>query len=763
MLLISNDGVRILNGSWYNWCIDNPSFDPFLGQGVYNEIYENGTIACFGAGNGYNHCKFKEVYPAAYDHNISVSSVGCEKNYGEKSWWPGLPDSIYWGMKDVHWDVVGDIDTTQGVIHMASIHNHNSKVDICAPGYTVRVTTESGGYASNGWGTSFASPIVAGTCGLMLSANNCLTPYQLEFGLKTMAHNIYDIPENLQFIGMLGAGRLDAGASVSWAANHDCNSLFTSTMHIKGIELNTICIPGGTVNSVNPTLSPIILNGNPPYKYKWEAIPGNTTTLDDYGIENPEIITSTSTNRAYYRLTVYDNSQIEKVASKIIDITLRDTQTYDLVVRDSYMDMYNEPNNQIILNSREWDIFQSPDVWNRKTQDGIATHEHPEYFTSLPNHIYSRIRNVGCTANPTGKKLHLYWTKASTGEDWDDDWTIATIIGSSGQPVAAGGEITTTPISIPVIQPGSEWITNLPWYPIEPEAYDSTINSVDVCFLSRITESDFSPFGMTFSEVEQVKTNIINNNNIATRNFIVTNFLPGNSRKRHQILVANIENVSRTFNFEILDDRLINPHISGDISAFGEVVLHLGDLFDRWASNGKKGSVMKADTINKTVTFSGERLVLEGIELIANEKIPIIIEFAGYGYSEIPHEVYFRQISPIFPASDQVYGSVTFFIEPLVEIDSLENRSVNQDVKFNNFTLRPNPASDFIEIIYTGEDVDACNLVIHNSLGMHMETMKIDLKPGSIVNFDTQEYPVGIYFVSIRTASSQSSLSFIKQ
>ena len=671
-------------------------------------------------------------------------------------------------MKDVHWNVVGSYDTYwdeilhDSTVQMSAIHNHNPKVDICAPGYRVRVTTTNG-YTSNGWGTSFASPLVAGTCGLMLSANSCLTPYQMEFGLKTMAHNIYDIPENQQFIGKLGAGRLDAGASVAWAANHDCNSLFSSTMHIKGIELNTICKPGGTVNSVNPTFSPLIVNGNPPYKYKWESIPGNSTTLDDYEIENPEIVTSTGTNRAYYRLTVYDNSQIEKVASKIIDITLKDTQTYDLVVRDSYMDMYNEPNDQIILNSREWDIFQSPDVWNRKSQDGIETHEHPEYFISLPNYVYSRVRNVGCTANPTGKKLHIYWTKASTGEDWDDDWTIATIIGSSGQPVAAGGEITTTPISIPVIQPGSEWITSMPWNPIAPEAYDSTINSVDVCFLTRITESDFSPFGMAFSEVEQVKTNIINNNNIATRNFIVTNFLPGNFRKRHQILVANIENASRSFNFEMLNDRNINPHFSGDISAFGEVVLHLGDLFDRWASNGKKGSVIKSDTLNKTVTFTGEKLVLEGIELSANEKIPIIIEFVGYGYSEIPHEVYFRQVSPIFPASDQVYGSVTFLIEPLTESDSLENRSANRDIKHNEFALRPNPATDFIELIYNGEDSSTGDLVIHNSLGMVVKAMTIGLKPGSIVYFDTHGYPAGMYFVSIHTATNQSSLSFIKQ
>jgi len=212
----------------------------------------------------------------------------------------------------------------------------------------------------------------------------------------------------------------------------------------------------------------------------------------------------------------------------------------------------------------------------------------------------------------------------------------------------------------------------------------------------------------------------------------------------------------------MLNDRNINPHFSGDISAFGEVVLHLGDLFDRWASNGKKGSVIKSDTLNKTVTFTGEKLSLEGIELSANEKIPIIIEFVGYGYSEIPHEVYFRQVSPIFPASDQVYGNVTFLVEPLTKIDSLENRSVKRDVKYNTFALRPNPATNFIELAYNGEDIGTGDLVIHNSLGMVINMMTIDLNPGSTVYFDTQGYPAGMYFVSIRTVTNQSSLSFIK-
>lgn len=66
MLEISRYGRRILNGSWgFGDCSFHNSV-----QAIYDEIYENGTIACFGAGNGYQHCNFGYMYPAAYDHNI---------------------------------------------------------------------------------------------------------------------------------------------------------------------------------------------------------------------------------------------------------------------------------------------------------------------------------------------------------------------------------------------------------------------------------------------------------------------------------------------------------------------------------------------------------------------------------------------------------------------------------------------------------------------------------------------------------------------
>lgn len=373
LLKMSKDRRRIVNASWGGGCA------PVINhQQISVEIYENGTVACFGAGNGFiirrdsatgprklkqHYCHGGAFYPAAYPHNISVSSVGSDVDYGQKSWWSGLTDSVYWNQKDVHENIVGRYDTIDvasvgypaGSVFPVEVHNHHAGVDIVAPGYKVRTTTLGSSYFSSAWGTSFASPLVAGTCGLMLSAKPCLSPYQVEYLLKTTAVNIYNIPENQPYVGMLGAGRLNAAAAVSAAANYDCNSIYTATMYIQGIELNTVCRPGQSSNGTKPTFSPIIVNGTPPYTYEWKALPGNQTQLDTSYIATPQINASWGYHRAQYYLTVYDNSPIQKVASKQIIVHLKDSASlgYDLAVRDGYMDMCNEPNDRRVRNGRQ--------------------------------------------------------------------------------------------------------------------------------------------------------------------------------------------------------------------------------------------------------------------------------------------------------------------------------------------------------------------------------------------------------------------------
>ena len=185
VLQLSYGGARVINLSWSSGC----TYSPYV-QEIIDEVWGNGTIIVAAAGNG-GTCGGPSnlVYPAANDHVIAVSSVGPSDN---------------------HERTINDSSTT---------HQHNSSVDICAPGYDVALTV-SPGYYLTGNGTSFAAPYVTGTIGLMLSANPCLTFEEVEAILKATAVDIYGL--NPSYINQLGAGRMDSKEAVKLALESSC-------------------------------------------------------------------------------------------------------------------------------------------------------------------------------------------------------------------------------------------------------------------------------------------------------------------------------------------------------------------------------------------------------------------------------------------------------------------------------------------------------------------------------------------------------------
>ena len=88
-------------------------------------------------------------------------------------------------------------------------------VDIAAPGYDVALSAAPGWYLNTS-GTSFAAPYVSGTAALMLAVNPCLTNDDLEILLKSSAANIDAL--NPSYVGLIGAGRLDAYEAVMLAS-----------------------------------------------------------------------------------------------------------------------------------------------------------------------------------------------------------------------------------------------------------------------------------------------------------------------------------------------------------------------------------------------------------------------------------------------------------------------------------------------------------------------------------------------------------------
>jgi len=190
-------GARIVNASWAASC-----FHSDYAQQIINEIHNNGTVIIAAAGNG-STCggPANFVYPASYEHVISVTSVGPANN---------------------HERTIGNPATT---------HQHNNKVDICAPGYDVALSTATNVFTT-GNGTSFAAPMVSGAVALMLAVNPCLTPDNVEFILKSSADTISNFV-NPGYKGQIGSGRLDVEKAVQMALKFN-----TMTAAVK---LKTVC------------------------------------------------------------------------------------------------------------------------------------------------------------------------------------------------------------------------------------------------------------------------------------------------------------------------------------------------------------------------------------------------------------------------------------------------------------------------------------------------------------------------------------------
>lgn len=124
---------------------------PALAAAV-NEAIGAGKIIVAAAGNegeSWNVKVGQYAYPASYDHVISVGAT--------------------------------NKDNTR-----ASFSQYNDQVDLCAPGKSVLTTAKSGGYEYVS-GTSFASPIVAGACAVLLAEDSSLNAEAVETILKTTA------------------------------------------------------------------------------------------------------------------------------------------------------------------------------------------------------------------------------------------------------------------------------------------------------------------------------------------------------------------------------------------------------------------------------------------------------------------------------------------------------------------------------------------------------------------------------------------------
>ena len=222
-------------------------------QNIINYAYNKGCVMVAAAGNDGNDTI---QYPAGLNHVISVAS-------------------------------------TDGSDQMSSFSCYGPWIDVCAPGgfpsggaglFSVLSTTCSdasffgaGAYGVSGkydvmQGTSMSCPIVAGLCGLMLSADSTLTPEKLENLLKISCDNID--AQNPGHIGDLGSGRINAFKAVK-TVQDSARTLVADFM----VSENIILV-GSSVDFTD-------LSAGSPVSWQWSfpgGIPSASTSQNPTGI-----------------------------------------------------------------------------------------------------------------------------------------------------------------------------------------------------------------------------------------------------------------------------------------------------------------------------------------------------------------------------------------------------------------------------------------------------------------------------------------------
>lgn len=528
-------------------------------------------------------------------------------------------------------------------------------------------------------------------------------------------------------------------------------------LKIKNIDINTLCAPGTPGASVTPKLTAYVIGGVAPYNCYWTPLPGNNVSLNNHAILSPEItgVGAGGSGKVLFELLLEDNAGCYSGTSRKTNFSLNSSLTFDLAMRDSYLDMYDEPNSQNFEHS-PWD----PDIWNRVfPDDRVNVNQDPCFgggSAMCNNHMYVTVRNVGCVASPAGKQVKMYWTAGGTEQKWPGNWTTDIYPGTS---LPQGKEIAV--ITLPSMPAGSKQEFKQAWTAPDPVAYTGASN-MGICFQGRIVDGHHggNKDGMSFEESEHVFRNMEYNNNIVLRNSKVVRIyhLPG---RKLTVLTGNVESTSRVSSLSF-SNRDITV---STLSQYAEITVYLGDIYDLWVAGGSLGIYQQTNPAAKTVTFNGTNEVrLEGILFPANYQYPVDIEFTlkpGVDGTEMRTEyVYFQQFSNT-QQGPKMHGSFEFIITydgeaaPAGAYRAEGTNNVEQPVKvLRDVKVFPNPASATVNFEFPSVAENGTIVLVDVSGHVVAEQT---LKNQKTSNFDVRSLAPGVYIYKISVADITQS------
>jgi hypothetical protein len=264
-----------------------------------------------------------------------------------------------------------------------------------------------------------------------------------------------------------------------------------------------------------------------------------------------------------------------------------------------------------------------------------------------------------------------------------------------------------------------------------------------------------------------------NNNNIVTRNLILTNLMPGNQvSSTHWVTFKNAtDKAMSSVRLVVMNEKALNPHLGGDLSAVVETKLYLGDLYDRWAAGGSQGSGFTVHESEKSVTFDGAAtLELSNIYLNGLERFPIQIVFTLRNPdAEVPESrfiVHFVQYDDN-DRNGNTYGAVNFAISthPAAEAPASRPSAVSAEGQpSGGLSVYPNPAGNTVTLYLPQVGDTPQRVTVWDMYGRRLIFQEKQPFRGGAAVLDVRALAAGVYIVKVSDGQGWSKQQkFIKK
>lgn len=196
LLVAAAPGARIMPVKVMDADGRGTSFQVALG--IDHAIRHGASVINLSLGTPGDNSVFEEMLRWAEEAGVVVVAAAMNNGNQTPAWSPaGVATAL----------AVAATDATD---HRADFSNYGEHIDLCAPGVDIVGTLPSGGFGMAD-GTSYACPLVAGAAALVIERWRG-TPAETRQRLRSTATSLDAL--NPSYVGLLGAGRLNAAAAV---------------------------------------------------------------------------------------------------------------------------------------------------------------------------------------------------------------------------------------------------------------------------------------------------------------------------------------------------------------------------------------------------------------------------------------------------------------------------------------------------------------------------------------------------------------------